>query len=289
VDGLGPAAKDGHLRTLERALEATGLPFQRVQVPESLIERERRVRTLPLQFLWLATTAFLGTFAFDVTGGAPVLLTPAVAGIAFLVATGTYWWMIEWPGAFFSDPLPATPGGVRKVDRASQAKPKKPGEGLASMLIVFLALLALPFLSHSFFESLRVKFHYAQTTCRVLDSRFTESRGKSTSYQVWVRFRYRVSGIDYENSGFGLMPFPFSSETSAREAYARFPVGAEVPCWYDPAEPRSALVDTSLSWLLGALLLGCLLIVQACTATVVRLQARRGVGSTRGRGASTGS
>ncbi len=87
------------------------------------------------------------------------------------------------------------------------------------------------------------------TTCRVLRS---EVRPESTSKgkRVWgaaVHYEYQAGGRRHEGSRRAFTPpVSTSDRDDAEDIVARYPIGADVPCWFDPADPASATLSRTV-------------------------------------------
>jgi hypothetical protein len=74
--------------------------------------------------------------------------------------------------------------------------------------------------------------------------------GHSTSYEAIIRYTYSVMGKDYtgERVNFGIRN---TSEKSARETVARYPINTSVTVFYNPDKPEQAVMEqaSSSGWL----------------------------------------
>jgi len=83
---------------------------------------------------------------------------------------------------------------------------------------------------------------------RVTSSRTVFITGRHGSTGPDVRYTYAVGGQQF--SGSRLEVVSYSSNTSyASDALAEFKEGAEVPVYYDPAHPESAVLRRGANWL----------------------------------------
>jgi hypothetical protein len=85
---------------------------------------------------------------------------------------------------------------------------------------------------------------WSETTCEILASTWIPNGEYS---QVRVQWRYVVDGRGYQLSGDPLLFTPGSLYPDDAEALAgRFSVGGKVPCYYDPADPMTSVLDRSV-------------------------------------------
>jgi hypothetical protein len=95
----------------------------------------------------------------------------------------------------------------------------------------------------------RAHYSYAAAQCRVIaaDAQHTTTRLNNGAvrdhYHPAVSFSYVVNGQSYQTRGYD----NYDGVTSDASVLVSFPVGASVPCWYDPADPASAIVARSFS------------------------------------------
>ncbi|MDI6769063.1 MAG: DUF3592 domain-containing protein [Anaerolineales bacterium] len=109
---------------------------------------------------------------------------------------------------------------------------------------------------------------------RIAESTSTDSDGDtSTSYSPAVKFTYNVAGQEYKGNKitFGFTQ-GYRNYAKAQAALARYPLGAQVTIYYDPANPADAVLErkaggNTLAMVLGIILLaislclGCPMIV----------------------------
>ena len=106
-----------------------------------------------------------------------------------------------------------------------------------------VALFALP----APVESIRSRLAYTATTCTVLDRAasgvpYSGSKDDITDdiAEPMAAVRYKVGGTDRVSTGFNVRG---SLRTAWSEgAYRTVPIGAEYPCWYDPARPERVVL-----------------------------------------------
>jgi hypothetical protein len=74
---------------------------------------------------------------------------------------------------------------------------------------------------------------------------------KQPTYSPDVMFTYLVDGKTYESSRITLVPRNYSSLTSVQSVLGRYPVGATVQVFHDPADPSNCVlvnVPTGTEW-----------------------------------------
>ncbi|CAN5242636.1 hypothetical protein BH09MYX1_BH09MYX1_43420 [soil metagenome] len=69
----------------------------------------------------------------------------------------------------------------------------------------------------------------------------------STSYQPSVVYRYVVDGKSFDGTRVKLSPSSMSDPKRAKEFLDRYPFGAKVDVAYDPADPKSAYLESGTS------------------------------------------
>src|SRR3954467_3279077 len=80
---------------------------------------------------------------------------------------------------------------------------------------------------------------WTETTCTVLSSQVGEHSGSaSTTYSVDGVYTYSVEGRAFQSDRYGFLGGSSSGRTGKEEIVARYPPGARVPCWVDPAHPE---------------------------------------------------
>ena len=68
--------------------------------------------------------------------------------------------------------------------------------------------------------------------------------GFSITYQPYIKYEYSVGASKYENATYAVAALPWTADPAPAKAIVRkYPVGGQVPVFYDPSNPRdSALV-----------------------------------------------
>jgi hypothetical protein len=143
---------------------------------------------------------------------------------------------------------------LRRGRRALARAPRRPGftpvprdrvmsRAVLCLVSAAVALFALP----APVESIRSRTAYTATTCTVLDRAasgvpYSGSKDDITDdiAEPMAAVRYRVGAVDRISTGFNVRG---SLRTAWSEgAYRTVPVGAEYPCWYDPARPERVVL-----------------------------------------------
>jgi hypothetical protein len=110
------------------------------------------------------------------------------------------------------------------------------------------------------------------TDSHVSRSQSTDSDGDTTtSYTARVAYTYLVGGETYSghNIAFGFSP-SYSSEAKAQADAARYPVGSQVPVYYNPDKPADAVLQRQASGSKVGVILGVVfIVVGVCVACPV--------------------
>jgi hypothetical protein len=88
------------------------------------------------------------------------------------------------------------------------------------------------------------------------------SDSDGTTYSVDVVYTYMVDGRSFQSDRYGFLGGSSSGRTRKEEIVGRYPPGARVPCWFDPAHPEQAVLsrEPSAEWLFGLIPLVFLLV-----------------------------
>ncbi len=84
---------------------------------------------------------------------------------------------------------------------------------------------------------------------RVLISRLktSQSSDNSTMYQPYVQYRYTVQGKEYTHDRYELIDSSSNLKNHEEKKLAAYPVGAQVPVFYNPADPADAVLNAKTS------------------------------------------
>jgi hypothetical protein len=128
----------------------------------------------------------------------------------------------------------------------------KPEDGptpwYVSVLFILAGLGFLAFFVYQAHQDYRVFTRYVQGECRILDKRLGESSDSDgTTYRA--EFDYEIMVNDQPYGAHDLDTWGAYGSRDGAEAYLRrFQVGEVYPCWYDPADPREAVLVRRVSW-----------------------------------------
>ncbi len=122
---------------------------------------------------------------------------------------------------------------------------------------------------------------WSETTCRVTDNRVQEVKDADggSSWEARISWEYEVEGVQF--SLVGADPEVFGVAYDEREAEAvaaRYHVGTDVACFYDPAEPQRSVLDRKPPPLLAVVFgvaIAIALLVNVCVLLVLLLRRRR--------------
>ncbi len=116
-------------------------------------------------------------------------------------------------------------------------------------LAVILVTLVLP--------EWRANHEFVRHTCTVLDRRVakdTDGEGASL-YRPEIQIEYEIGGQTYRIWTYDISK-AYSSGRSGKQAIVnRFEVGREYACWYDPADPNTAVLVRGYTWWVWLLLI----------------------------------
>jgi hypothetical protein len=90
-------------------------------------------------------------------------------------------------------------------------------------------------------------------------------------YHAEIKYTYTVGGREYTGEHLRLDSLEVSSEEHARKVTARYPQGASVTVYYNPADPSQALLEPGPGasvWMLIAASAGCFLLAAVLGAFV---------------------
>lgn len=129
-------------------------------------------------------------------------------------------------------------------------------EGGKTALAGFFALLALGgaaslagVLSSLTIAEWRANHEFAESTCTVVSERVAQVENEGRiKYRPEVTFRFKTAhDKEVETSGFDASGVYYTDEESSREALAKFTPGSQYPCWYDPQNPQTAVLERGYS------------------------------------------
>ena len=112
-----------------------------------------------------------------------------------------------------------------------------------------------------------------ETAVRVRSSTSTGRYRMATRYAPRIVYEYEMAGLYYQGERLWMGPAVVSSESdeAAREV-ARYPLGSEVPVYYNPSNPAEATLHPRIGWGVRMLWLAALIgLVTALTIAWVIL------------------
>ncbi len=128
-------------------------------------------------------------------------------------------------------------------DRASGAR----GKGLAMGVFALFAIVGMGmFYGITVRTSLMVlkARNWPTVTCTVVSSQVrTHSGNHGSTYSVDVLYAYRMNGRDYKVNRYGFMGGSSSGYAGKQAVVSRYPPGARVICYVDPADPTQAVLE----------------------------------------------
>jgi len=137
--------------------------------------------------------------------------------------------------------------------RTGSGKAGSMGEGLFYLALLMGGFVSLTMIFVTWvFPVWQSNWRYDEHTCVVLDNRIEVDTQRNEVYRA-VQVEYIVHGKTYRPWVYDAHGVYAGSRQEAERDLKRFAVGAEVPCWYDPQNPGTAVVvlDSSLvGWLL---------------------------------------
>src|SRR5262245_33990534 len=96
---------------------------------------------------------------------------------------------------------------------------------------------------------LRVRLHYVQTDCVVLDKRLEESRGEDgPTYRPMIHVEYTVDGRAHRTWTYDASGMYTDGRARHQAVLDQFQKGQRYPCWYDPSDPDKAVLTRDFSW-----------------------------------------
>ncbi len=156
--------------------------------------------------------------------------------------------------------LPAQPTGSLEP---SSSEPSTLPTGLVPALLIALPIpaLILGLLVRNLLQVRRAQA-WSQTQGEIVVSRVAAEHKRLPNSTTQVRNRpvveytYRVGEQDYRGARIGI-----GEPTDLEPTLARYPVGARVPVFYDPAQPSQAVLERTLPVSLGCLVTGVVVLL----------------------------
>jgi len=103
----------------------------------------------------------------------------------------------------------------------------------------------------------RVNRYFRETTCRVVVVPGVEKQEEmeTTLYQPTIRYEYAVDQMRYIGHHYDLLGTRYAERDKAEAVSVAFKMNETYPCWYDPLEPRTAVLSRGSLLAYWALLL----------------------------------
>ncbi len=140
----------------------------------------------------------------------------------------------------------------RNASRSS--KPTGTGCGLLILGIFFAAGFGFFIMMFCWMvlPEIRANTSYVQHTCKVLDKRIGEDHDSDggTTYRAEMFIEYAVNGQQHRLWTYDATGMYSSGRSGKETILSQFTVGKEYPCWYDPDNPRKAVLVRGYSWLM---------------------------------------
>lgn len=114
--------------------------------------------------------------------------------------------------------------------------------------IIGAVVAGLAFLMWRGYQDRKASPQWPTATGLIVDSRVVaqnETNDGATFTREWridVNYTYSVNGQTYKNNRIRAMLPRFSTEAEALSIQQKFPAGAQVPVFYDPAKPQSSVL-----------------------------------------------
>ena len=121
-----------------------------------------------------------------------------------------------------------------------------------SIFLAFGLALFIGLLTRLVIPEWRANRHFQQTTCTLLSKAVQSRVGRdgSVAYSPSIRMRYVVDGRTYEGGRLEAREMSYGERANVAALIEPFKVGERYPCWYDPLDPRRAvLVQGYSGWL----------------------------------------
>lgn len=116
--------------------------------------------------------------------------------------------------------------------------------------VVGFILVVAGFVAYDASKDYRAQLHASETflpvQAKVLESEVkSRTRDGKTSYRPYIRYRFEVDGQGYKSSRYAFFNSSMSSRARAEEIVAAHPVGSTVTAYYNPGNPKKAVLDNA--------------------------------------------
>lgn len=85
-------------------------------------------------------------------------------------------------------------------------------------------------------------------TVAELGKHLGHDRDDATTYSADISYDYVVNDHSYVNGTVNFGSVQTSDPSTARRVLKRYPVGLQVPVYYNPADPQEAILEPGLDW-----------------------------------------
>jgi len=148
-----------------------------------------------------------------------------------------------------------------------------PTPGYVSILFILGGLGFLAFFVYQSHRDYRGFTRYVQGECRILDKRLGESSDSEGGTCYRAEFDYEIMVNDQPCRAHGFDTWGIYGGRDGAEAdFRRFLVGETYACWYDPADPREAVLVRRVSWFYLFTLVPLLFVAVGAGTLVCRLR-----------------
>jgi len=136
-------------------------------------------------------------------------------------------------------------------NRGTAGNSMSPGCGVLFFAVFFpFGLGCLCFFGYQAWKDYRVRTVYRETTCTILGKRLKESTDSDgTTYAPEFTFRYHVNNQEYTCTGYDSFGATSSGRAGKEKILARYDIGGQYPCWYNPDRPWKAVLVKTFNWM----------------------------------------
>lgn len=132
------------------------------------------------------------------------------------------------------------------------------GEALFFAVFLLLGCAGLAFILASLIlPEWRANHEFVEHTCTVLDGRVGQSSDDEGGaiYRPEIQIEYEINGETYRIWTYDISQAHSSGRDEKQAVVNRFEVGKRYVCWFDPADPSTAVVVRGYSWWLWLVLI----------------------------------
>lgn len=116
---------------------------------------------------------------------------------------------------------------------------------LAAVIIFAVAGIAIFLINQHNKKGNAAASTWPETTGTIITSEVDREYGDDSdaTYSAGIVYTYEVNGKTYKGNRIAYASNAYSSAAQAQIVCDRFPVGAKVPVYYDPAKPNKAVLE----------------------------------------------